>query len=88
MQYSSTHALHRSEQTRVDEMTKAQALANIADLYRVFLYRVFNMAGSDNPNRADWTTPAMAGRAGCQHLDRLLRSLLTADEREALYANL
>jgi hypothetical protein len=63
------------------KMSKAQAIAHIQALYHCF-----NMADSDNPERADWTKPSMAADC-CKPLDAILRQLLSADELEALYAN-
>jgi hypothetical protein len=64
------------------KMTKDQALAHIKALYDTF-----NMADSDNPNRADWTKPEMAGTC-CRPLDALICALLEGEEREAFYATL
>lgn len=64
-------------------MTKAQALEHIAALYRTF-----NLADSDSEDRADWTTPQMAGIDGCRHLEILVMHILNRDEREVFYANL
>lgn len=56
------------------------------------LYRVCNVADHEsNPN--DWTKSAMAGRAGCQHLDRMIRGLvgdgvITEEEAQIFYDTL
>ena len=57
------------------------------------LYRAANMSDSDNPERAAWMKPAMAGEAGCAALDKMLRAMLengvlTSDEHQAFYDNL
>lgn len=63
------------------KMSKAQAIAHIQALYHAF-----NMADSDNEDRADWMRPEMA-RTCCQPLDAILKQILSAEELEALYAN-
>lgn len=63
-------------------MTKDAALAHIRELYRAF-----NMADSDNPERCDWTRPEMAATC-CRPLDKMLHELLTPEEIEVFYANL
>lgn len=63
------------------QMTKAQALAHIKALYAVF-----NMADSDNAERADWTQPAMASTC-CNPLHTILRQMYTQAEVDAMYAN-
>lgn len=62
-------------------MTKAQALVHIQALYHAF-----NMADSDNPERADWMRPEMAATC-CQPLDAILREMLSRKEIDQLYAN-
>jgi hypothetical protein len=64
-------------------MTKTQALAKIAELYRTF-----NAADScDSVDREDWTKPEMAGTC-CRPLDQLLSAMLTTEEFEEFIANL
>lgn len=62
-------------------MTKDQALAHIRALYACF-----NMADSDNPERAPWLRGEMASSC-CKPLDAILRELLSEEEREAFYAS-
>lgn len=56
-------------------MPKEKFLALVAELYRAM-----NTADSDNPDRADWMNPQMAGEDGCALLDELLRRNFTPDE--------
>lgn len=69
-------------------MTKQQYLNKLAALYRVA-----NMADSDNPERPDWVQPDMAGIAGCALFDAAIHAMvkcgaITADDRDAFYDNL
>jgi hypothetical protein len=69
-------------------MTKEAALAKIKNLYRVL-----NLADSDSDQRAEWTTPAMAGPAGCALLDKLLHAwvregVITADDLQYFHDTL
>ncbi len=66
-------------------MTKQAFLNHV-----IALYRVANMADSDNADRASWTKVSMAGETCCQHLDAMLRAMLadgilTGEEHQALY---
>ena len=69
------------------KMTKSFFLASIADLYRVG-----NIADhEDNPNK-EWTRGVMAGKACCNHLDKMLTDLklagiITEEEQQAFYNN-
>lgn len=70
------------------KMTKAQYLAQLANLYRVA-----NASDNDSNENADWTMGSMAGNAGCAGFDKILREMkehgiLTDDEVQAFYDNL
>lgn len=54
-------------------MTKKAFLAHVAALYRAM-----NMADSDNPARARWMDPSLAGANGCAILDQLLHAQVAA----------
>jgi hypothetical protein len=67
-------------------MTKTEFLAHVTAIYTTG-----NVSDShDDPRRADWTRPAMAGYACCAKLDEMLQALveccaLTAEETQAFY---
>lgn len=68
-------------------MTKQAFLDHVAALYRAM-----NMSDSDNPDRANWMDPSMAGANGCALLDDLLHRqiglTLTAEEHQSFYDNI
>ncbi len=56
------------------------------------LYRVANMADSDNPERPEWLRPEMAATI-CQPLDKIIQALekagaISAEEFQSFYDNL
>ena len=67
-------------------MTKQEFLKMLTKLYSVC-----NMADSDNnPAKPDWVKPDMAGDAGAQHFDRMLKRMLqcgaiSADDFDNFY---
>ena len=65
---------------------KQQMLQQLADMYRLC-----NLADSDSDARMAWMTPNMAGHAGCNPIEKLVRAMrddgaITAEEYDSFYS--
>ena len=66
------------------QMSKSEFLQTLARLYRVC-----NMADSDNPAKPEWMTPDMAGKYGCAAFDSVMQSpAFSNEDRACFYDNL
>jgi len=57
------------------------------------IYRIGNIADHESNPNTDWTNHHMAGDACCQHIDKMINSLIERGifddtDRDAFYANL